>query len=348
MLTRPVRATTLAATLLGAASCGSDVRLALDASTAAADARPIDASPLLRDGDPRCPPPPMPAGPEVELAPEFAPFYSMYELGTVPGVPSPLGGAVVKAGDPSKLLIAGNSENPLGAIYEIDVVRDPCGHIVAFSGLARQVAATRYVDANLVYWDSSLLLYTLWPFFGFAQLPPGAAEPAAPLDLRTLGLSQGADQGPGGLGLVPAGTPGADTERIRMVTWPEGRWLHLEASPGPGGLLTTGALTTTVPLPNNPGGFAYVPPGPPGFPAQSVIVAEWVQGDASRDRVAVYTTDGAADPVVASRKEFFTRFPRPWGAYFEPVTGHYLFLSWGTGTDRVFVVQGFVPPPPIE
>jgi len=50
---------------------------------------------------------------------------------------------------------------------------------------------------------------------------------------------------------------------------------------------------------------------------------------------------------VSTRREFMSSFPRPWGAYFEPVTGDYLFLSWGLGTDRVYVVQGFVPPPPV-
>jgi hypothetical protein len=51
--------------------------------------------------------------------------------------------------------------------------------------------------------------------------------------------------------------------------------------------------------------------------------------------------------MVGTRREFFSKFPRPWGAYFEPVTGDYMFLSWGTNADRVYIVQGFVPPPPI-
>jgi hypothetical protein len=39
-------------------------------------------------------------------------------------------------------------------------------------------------------------------------------------------------------------------------------------------------------------------------------------------------------------------FPRPWGAYFEPVTGDYLFLTWGAGNDRIYLVEGFAAPPP--
>ena len=66
------------------------------------------------------------------------------------------------------------------------------------------------------------------------------------------------------------------------------------------------------------------------------------------DRVATYEVDDNGDPIVGSRKDFFTSFPRPWGAYFEPVTGDYIFLTWGgpNPPDRVFIVQGFAPPPP--
>jgi hypothetical protein len=98
--------------------------------------------------------------------------------------------------------------------------------------------------------------------------------------------------------------------------------------------LSVTGVTPTVTLPNNPGGFAYVPAGSPGFAAQSIIVAEWRQSGQADDRVAVYEADAQGDPIIATRREFMSAFPRPWGAYFEPVTGDYLFLSWGLGTDR--------------
>ena len=77
-----------------------------------------------------------------------------------------------------------------------------------------------------------------------------------------------------------------------------------------------------------------------------MIVAEW-RSDPTLDRVAVYDVDANGDPLPATRREFFSKFPRPWGAYFEPVTGDYMFLSWGSGDDHLYIVQGFVPPPPI-
>jgi hypothetical protein len=126
-----------------------------------------------------------------------------------------------------------------------------------------------------------------------------------------------------------------------------GRWYHLEVAPD-GPLLGVTGLGPPGVLANEPGGFAYVPAGSPGFERQSLIVAEWRRFDPSQDRVAVYEVDDQGDPLQGTRREFFRRFPRPWGAYFEPVTGDYLFLSWGTFDDHVYVVQGFVPPPPLD
>ena len=292
-----------------------------------------------------CPPPPMPAGSEVQIAPAFAPYYTAYLLGAVPGVPDPLGGTVVKAGDPSTLLVAGGSESDTGGIYAIGVQRDACNHIIGFVGTATKVADTPYVDANLVYGPQQLLVYTGWPQFNLAQLPAGAMTPARNTDLRTLGMSSMDDQGPGGHGFVPASVPAA-TGQLRLVTWPAGHWYHVTATLN-GGLFDVTALATPVTLPNNPGGFAYVPAGSPGFGKQSIILAEWNQTDRTQDRVAVYDADDNGDPVPSTRQEFMTKFPRPWGAYFEPVTGDYLFLTWGDGNDRVYIVQGFVPPPPI-
>jgi hypothetical protein len=169
--------------------------------------------------------------------------------------------------------------------------------------------------------------------------------PASNTDLRTLGMSSTDDMGPGGLGFVPPSLATASGQ-LRLVTWPAGHWYDVTATLS-GGLYDLTALSTTVTLPNNPGGFAYVPAGSPGFTQQSIIVAEWSQSDRTQDRVAVYDADDNGDPVATSRQEFMSKFPRPWGAYFEPLTGDYLFLTWGDGDDRVYIVQGFVPPPPI-
>ncbi len=329
------------AALLGGCgpSAGGDDDPARDDGGGPPDAR------AAADARPACPPPPNPAGSDVELAPAFAPHYAAYDLGTVPGVPNPLGGAAVRVDDHDTLLIAGASESPDGAIYSIGLQRDACGHIIGFVGTAQQVASTPFVDANLVWASPELLVYSEWPQFTLGQLLGDATAPSRRDDLVAAGMDDTDDLGPGGLGFVPPGLAAED--ELRMVSWPAGRWYHVATSDD-AGLLAVGAATLATTLPNEPGGFAYVPAGSPGFVGQSLIVAEWRTGDPTLDRVAVYDVDDAGDPLPATRREFFVRFPRPWGAYFEPVTGDYLFLSWGTGADHVYVVQGFVPPPEID
>jgi len=324
-----------------AAACGPEVQPSSDddGDDTAADARPpgIDATPA-------CATPPTPAGADVQLAPQYAGLYTAYDLGTVPGVPNPLGGAAVAIDNDGTLQIAGGSESEGGAIYRIGLQRNACGHIIGFVGTAQLQANTPYVDANLVYAHPDLLTYTEWPEFGLSQLTSGATAPARRTDLRTIGMDATGDEGPGGLGFVPPGL--AAEGQLRLVTWPAGRWYHVAATDD-AALLAVSAVEQHGELANNPGGFAYVPAGSPGFDAQAIIVAEWHIDDPDLDRVAVYDADDQGDPVVASRREFFTKFPRPWGAYFEPVTGDFLFLSWGTGNDHVYLATGFAPPPVI-
>jgi hypothetical protein len=337
----------------GIGACGGSGTHARDGSPGgdgahgADGAAHVDAPPIppVPDANPACGSPATPAGANVVIAPEFAPYYSAYDLGVVPGVPDPLGGASVKYGDNGTLLIAGNSENSGGTIYQIGVTRETCGHIVGFNGTASVAAVTPFVDANLVYAPSTggLMFYTRWPENGVSELPFGAMASARDIDLTTIaGFNATGDEGPGGIGFVPPGYGAAG--ELRIVTWPAGRWYHLDLAPD-GSLFTVSAATQVATLGGNPGGFAYVPAGSPGFTNPSVIVAEWSQTDPTMDRVAVYEADTNGDPMIATRKEFMSKFPRPWGAYFEPLTGDYLFLSWGTGSDHLYIVQGFKPPP---
>jgi hypothetical protein len=286
-----------------------------------------------------CPPPPRPAGANAVLAPEYAAAYSAYELGEVPGVPFHLGGCVIAHDDPNTLYFAGTSEAQDGGLYAVKVARDACQHIVGFVGEAKKVASTPYIDANLLYTASNVLFYSGWPVYELSQLLPGAASPARTVDLMPLGMNDSA----GGIGFVPANLPGAGG--LRAVGWPAGEWYHIDYT-ADGDLFRIGQVRRTNSLPNGAGGFAYVPAGSPLFPKQSILEAEW-----DHDHVATYEVDDQGDPLPESRKDFFTTFPKPWGAYFEPLTGDYVFLTWQfSPPDIVFVVQGFekpLPPAPI-
>jgi hypothetical protein len=241
--------------------------------------------------------------------------------------------------DQDTLLIAGDTETPQGALYSIKLKRDACGHILGWNGSATKVASTPYVDANLLYTKNNLLFYSEWPNYTLGQILPNSSMPDRETNLQSLGMGGG---GTGGIGFVPGYLPPAG--KMRGVTWPDGWWYHIDLAAN-GNLFNVTLLTkTAVTLPGGPGGFAYVPPGSPVFANHSVIMAEW-----SVDKVATYAIDNDGDPLPNTRVEFFTAFPKPWGAYFDRVSGDYLFLTWGAANppDRVFVVRGFaVPPPP--
>ncbi len=271
----------------------------------------------------------------VTMAAEYAPFYTAYDLGPVPGMPSGhLGGCVLSQSDSSTLLFAGNSEAGDGGVYSIKLKRGPCGHIIGWVGSATKIADTPYVDANLLWLPGKLLLYSQWPANKLGLLPASSSAPAKEIDLSPIGV----DSSIGGVGFVPKGY--AAEGQMRGVTWAAGNWFHLDLK-AEGSLWNVSGVKKMVTLPNGPGGFAYVPAGSPGFAKNRIILSEW-----SADSVATYEVDGQGDPNPSSRKAFFDKFTKPWGAYFDPLTGDFLFLTWGPAPDRVFVVQGFTKPPP--
>jgi hypothetical protein len=275
-----------------------------------------------------------PLAPMAMVDPAFASDYQVYVLGPVPGGLPPLGGSVISSNDPNTLLIAGGSETASGGIYAIKVRRNSCGHIVGFDGTASLVATTPWVDASLLYAPNQTLLYTQWPGkFLFSELSPGSTTPDLSINLQTLGMMGG---GLGSMGFVPSGLTGA--HGLRAATQPEGYWYHLDLTAN-GNLYSLSLGPTTATLPHWPGGFAYVPAGSPGFTNQSLIIAEW-----DNNTVATYQVDDQGDPVLSTRQPFINNLYRPWGAYFEPTTGDYLFLSWGAPPDQVYIVEGFVPP----
>ncbi len=326
-----------------------------DVSQVLPDAGPPDSS---TDDGPYCPPAPQgDGGLGVLLAAPFQKDYALYDLGAPPGVPDPLGGCTIDWKDDNTLLIVGHSEDPATAIYSIKIKRDACGHIIGWDGTATQVATAPYADANLVYLGSAvdggssgnLLVYSEWPNAGMGQLLPGGTSPARETDLSALGLiAQGSL---GGLGVVPAGFTGAG--QLRGLTYPVygsvSEWHHIQIG-ADGQLVKVGTVTPTLKLCDGcgSGGFAYVPAGSPDFPKESVLVAEWDY--ANLTRVSGYNVDTNGDPVVATRFDFLTQFKSPYGAYFDRVSGDYVFVQWQFTSenlaDHVLVVRGFNKPPP--
>lgn len=60
-----------------------------------------------------------------------------------------------------------------------------------------------------------------------------------------------------------------------------------------------------------------------------------------------YEIDSNGDPVLASKRAFLTGLSGAEGAAIDPLTGDFLFSTFGGG-NRVLVIRGFVTPCPAD
>ena len=93
-------------------------------------------------------------------------------------------------------------------------------------------------------------------------------------------------------------------------------------------------------LPGGPEGFVFIDDaGNPGFGVDSLLISDFSAG-----RISAYDLDANGDPLVATRRDFITDLTGAEGAVIDPLTGDFLFSTFGGG-DRIVRVEGFVPPP---
>jgi hypothetical protein len=259
--------------------------------------------------------------------------YSFADIGGPAGVPGPLGGLTVMAGDANTLLIGGAANTEDGAIYSIDVTRDGDGHITGFTGAASLVSDAPFIDGGLAYGPGGVLFFTQYPSNGVGQLEPGSSTPDRLIDLFALGVEGSV----GALQFVPTGFPGAGS--LKLATFDTNNWYDAAVSPDGSGTYDITGVTETADVSGGPEGIVYIAAGSPEFADDSMLVSQY-----SANKVVAYEIDADGDPVVASAQDFMTDLSGAEGATIDPVTGDFLFSTFGGG-DRVIVVQGFVAPP---
>jgi hypothetical protein len=93
-------------------------------------------------------------------------------------------------------------------------------------------------------------------------------------------------------------------------------------------------------VPGGPEGFVYIGAGNAGFAADSMLISEYGSG-----RIGAYAVDAEGNPLVATRREFMTGLSGAEGATVDPLTGDFMFSTFGGGS-RIVVVSGFTPPVP--
>ena len=278
-----------------------------------------------------------PASAQQLMAP-FDGSYSVHDLGTPPGVPDRLGGLTLKAGTTDRLLIGGQANDATGALYEIGVVRDGAGHIVGFSGPATRFADAAYNDGGVTYGPGGVLFLARWPQNELGQTRPGSAVTDKVIALTPFGIESSLAS----LLFVPQGQPGAGS--LKLATYRGGQWYDADVVADGAGTYDIANVTPVSgsTLAGGPEGFVYVPGGSPQFSASSLLVSEY-----GVDEIAAYQVNGNGDPIVSTRRAFISGLDGAEGALLDPVTGDFLFSTFGGGS-RVIVVRGFrAPPPPL-
>lgn len=269
------------------------------------------------------------------LDPFYAPFYTVINQGTPPGVPGSLGGLTISADDSGVLLIGGNANTLSANVYSVRFTRDSnqrmrafeCGNATVLAGASGNNGG---IDGGLAYGPGDVLFYASYPDNVIGQIEPGSTMPDRRISITELGVNPST----GTLMFVPDGFPGAG--RLKIASYNASIWY--DTSVAPDGMGTYNILPVTgqgIFIGGGPEGIAYVSAGNPGFSADSVLVCEYSGG-----RVVTYEIDSNGDPIVSTRRPFITGLGGAEGAAIDPLTGDFLFSTFGGG-NRVLRVTGF-------
>jgi hypothetical protein len=272
---------------------------------------------------------------EPVVEPPFDRAYSALDIGAPAGVPAPLGGLTLRAGTRDRLLIGGAANSAEGALYDIGLVRDGAGHITGFSDTATRFADAANNDGGVTYGPGGVLFLARWPNNELGQTKPGSVITDKIIPLTDLGVGSS----PGSVTFVPQGQPGAGS--LKLASYSGGQWYDAAVTPdGTGTYNVVDVRAIPGVTLTGPEGFVYVGAGSAQFNAPSILVSEYSAGE-----VAAYAVDSEGDPRIATRRAFISNLSGAEGAFVDPVTGDFLFSTFGGG-NRVIVVRGFARPLP--
>jgi hypothetical protein len=273
----------------------------------------------------------LPNLPAQTMDPAYAASYSITNLGTVPGIPTPFGGIAFSAASPNVILLGGAANTVNGLFYSVPVVRGTGGHIVSFGAFTALGFGTNN-DGGIAYGPGGVLFYAEYPIGKVGEVKTGSNADNKTVTLSSIGFLGS----PGPLNFVPPGFNGAGL--LKFADYISGGFYTVAFSADGLGTynLTSATLQTTVT--GGPEGIIYVPAGSPLFPVQSMILAEFNNG-----QLSTYAINGNGDPMVATRHAFVTGLTGAEGSVIDPVTGDLIFSTFGGG-NRVIEVRGFSVP----
>lgn len=275
------------------------------------------------------------------IAPTFDPDYDFVDLGTVPSLPPNAGGLTFLPSDPNTLVIGGRANQSTADVFTIGVTRGAGGHVTGFSGTATFLAdangSTGGIDGGLSFGPGGVLFFTSYSDNRLGQIKPGSAIVDKLVDLNAAAI--GVASSVGALAFVPAGFPGAGRLKLAQYSG-TGNWYDVTLAPDANGTYDVTGATLKVAIGGGPEGIIYIAAGNAQFAAASILVAEYSNG-----AISAYEVDANGDPVVATKRLFMSGLSGAEGAVVDPITGDFLFSTFGS-SNRVIVVKGFIPPAP--
>lgn len=258
----------------------------------------------------------------------FAGDYTATSLGAVPSLPTPYGGLTFL--NNNTMLFGGSANNGAGAIYSIGVTRGGDNHITGFSGNATLFATAPNIDGGLAFAPNGTLLFTGFPNNTIGQIASGGNSPlridSAPAVLSSVGT----------LAFIPTGF--ANAGALVVGSYSNGQFGVLQLTPNGQGF-DLGTFTLGDVIPRGPEGIIYVAAGNEEFATNSVLISEY-----GTNTVSAYEIDANGLPIFATRRLFMDGLGGAEGAVVDPLTGDFLFSTFG-GTNRVVLVTGFDAPP---
>lgn len=139
------------------------------------------------------------------------------------------------------------------------------------------------------------------------------------------------------MNFVPTGFSNAGA--LVLLSYNNGSFGQQALTPASAGTFSLGTLTPGgFNLTGGPEGFVYIKSGNPDFNSDSMLVAEYGAGV-----VSAYQVDANGLPIAGTRKIFISGLSGAEGAAIDPLTGDFLFSTFGSG-NQIAVVEGFVAP----
>ena len=260
--------------------------------------------------------------------------YTLTDLGSIPDLPSRYGGLTIRPDQPNTLYICGYANESQGNLYTVALVRDPTTHhITGFEGSAILYSPAPDNDGGLLFAPNGTLLFTRYSMNHLGQILPNNTY------ITTFLTEYGISSSVGSVTLVPAGYPGAGN--LIIASYNAAIFYNVPYTIDGAGLYIIGNKTdevSVVGIANGPEGIAYVPPGSAAFPNPSIAVSSYGDGT-----VMVFEVGSEGLPEPATAREMVTGLTGAEGALIDPVTGDFLFSTFGGG-DKVIRIAGFEAP----